>query len=96
MRMYEDWTDDCARFHHGDRARGLCPDADLVRSGKAHQCTLSKLKAQLADKPQDPKIQEEIKSTTGLYETVIQSAGEGKKEALEKAIAAAVKDDGCP
>ena len=72
------------------------PDADLVRSGKAHQCTLSKLKAQLAEKPQDPKIQEEIKSTTGLYETVIQSAGEGKKEALEKAIAAAVKDDGCP
>jgi predicted lipid-binding transport protein (Tim44 family) len=73
---------------------GCGPDADLVASGKAHSCRLQNATRELADKPGDAALAADVKEATELLQTVIDSADEGERAALGKAIAAAVAD-GC-
>jgi hypothetical protein len=49
---------------------------------------------ELADKPGDAALAADVKEATELLQTVIDSADEGERAALGKAIAAAVAD-GC-
>ncbi len=70
------------------------PDADLIASGKAHSCRLQKATAGLARTPHDEALSAEVREATKLLQAVIETADEGKRAQLGKAIADAVSE-GC-
>ena len=70
------------------------PDADLVASGKAHSCRLQQATRALAKNPEDATLAAEVKDATDMLQTVIDTADEGKRAELGKAIAAEVAN-GC-
>lgn len=70
------------------------PDGELVASGAAHSCRLQSATKKLVENPDDPALVAEVKDATALLQAVIDSADEGKRSALGKAIAAKVSE-GC-
>jgi len=66
------------------------PDPDLVASGKAHSCRVQKATKQLAERPDDDALAAEVREATELLQTVIDTADQGDRAELGKAIAAEV------
>lgn len=66
------------------------PDGDLVASGAAHSCRLQSATKKLAENPEDAALAAEVKEATELLQAVIDTAEEGKRSELGKAIAAKV------
>jgi hypothetical protein len=66
------------------------PDGDLVSSGAAHSCRLQQATKKLAENPEDATLAAEVKEATELLQAVIDTADEGKRSELGKAIAAEV------
>ena len=61
-------------------------DEDLVNSGKTHVQNIEKVSKQLADDPDNAELKSKLKEHVLFYNTVLNSAGDGKKAALEKEI----------
>lgn len=74
---------------------GCGPDAELVASGKAHECAMQAARAQLEANPNDTAAQEALRERSELLQAVIGTAGEGERADLEAAIHAAAAE-GCP
>lgn len=75
----------------GVLALGACgPDGELVASGAAHGCRLEVATNKLAENPEDAALAAEVKEATELLQAVIDSADEGERSKLGKAIAAKV------
>lgn len=66
------------------------PDAELVASGKAHSCRLQKATRQLVKTPTNDALITEVRESTVFLQSVIDSAGDGNRAELGKAIAGAV------
>ena len=69
-------------------------DADLVASGKSHQCNINRVSKLLEADPESEELASELEEYKGYYETIIDCADEGGKSALEEAIQEAAKE-GC-
>ena len=73
---------------------GCGPDPELVANGKQHACTILDLQSKLKEKPDDQKLKDKLKYTSGDLKAVIETADEGDRASLEKAIQEAAKE-GC-
>ncbi len=70
------------------------PDPILVESGKTHSCNQMKASKALAAKPGDADLAKQVKEHADRLRLVIETADEGKRAALQAAIAKAVAE-GC-
>lgn len=68
------------------------PDSILVESGKIHSCKIRELSEKLKADPDNAELKEEILETGRYLESVIETAEEGDRAALQEAIVEASKD----
>ena len=73
---------------------GCGPDPDLVASGKIHSCKLAEATVQLQADPTNAALQKEVNDRASFLQTVVETADEGSRAALQEAITAAVAE-GC-
>ena len=68
------------------------PDSELVASGVHHSCALKEITAKVKSDPTNPELLEQLKEKANLLQAVIETADEGSREALRKAIQDGSKD----
>ncbi|TNE53281.1 MAG: hypothetical protein EP338_12155 [Bacteroidetes bacterium] len=68
------------------------PDPELVASGVSHTCAIKDLQKKLEEDPTNEELQRDLKNRAEYLESVINTADEGDRAALEDAIKEASKN----